>query len=224
MLFIVEIYQIHWYKFFAMESPLIFRVIFEVKNDKNLGILILTIRNQGNRISHFFREHQQPLSQHPEQVREAVKKNRPSVGRKKNVGVDIAEFARQYWNGNIFEFKGVTLNSIEKQSDKVYDRMINKSVGAAKRMITVTNNKQKKIDEKNAAIRLRFQKEEEKFQLERARRLAELFAPTSQSTNVTQQASQNAVGATVTVDPIVPVDPTDNLLELPNDLDMDEDL
>lgn len=95
-----------------MEDPFVCRVIFEVKNDKNLGILILTVRNADN-VTHFFRDNHQSLNQHPEQVREAVKQNLPVVGRKKNVRVDIAGFLRQYWNGNTFEFKGVRLNSTE---------------------------------------------------------------------------------------------------------------
>lgn len=195
-----------------MEGPLTFRVIFEVKNDKHLGILILTIRGAGNNAIYFFREHQQPLSQHPEQVREAVKKNLPCIGRKKNVQVNIMEFVRQYWNGNTFEFKGVILNSTEMQSDKVIDRMVNKHVAAVKRSKTVDDNKQKKIDEKNEAIRLKFKKGEEKFQLERAKRLAELFAPT----NVIQQTNQHDADTIIRVDPNAPVDTNVRVGNVPN--------
>lgn len=169
------------------EGPLIFQVIFRVKNDKHLGILILTIRGAENQVIHFFRDHQQPLNQHPEQVQEAMKINRPSVGRQKDVRVDIAGFLRHYWNGYTFEFNGVSMNSTDMQSDKLKDRMVNKCVGAAKRKKTIEDNKQRKIDEKNAALRLKFQKDEEKFQIERARRLAELFGPP----NVLQPAGAN---------------------------------
>ncbi len=57
-----------------MEDPFKSLVIFEVKNDKHLGILIVTIRDAKDYVIHFFRDHHQPISQHPEQVREAVKK------------------------------------------------------------------------------------------------------------------------------------------------------
>lgn len=85
--------------------------------------------------------------------------------------------------------------------------MVNKSVAAAKRKRTIDDNKQKKIAERNAAIKLKFQNGEERFQLERARRLAELFPPTE----VIQETSQ-PTGSDIRID---------ELPDLPEDTEND---
>ncbi len=79
--------------------------------------------------------------------------------------------------------------------------MINKSVGAVKREKTANDNKQRKIVERNAAIRMKFENGEQKFQLERARRLAELFPPT----NVIQQIDEDL--------PDLPEETADEIIE-----------
>ncbi len=160
----------------SSEVPVKFCVIFEVRNDKDLGILILTIRSATQNIAHFFKQHQQPIRQHPEQVQEIVRKCYPTT-RKKCIQIDMTEFVRQYWNGLSFEFKGIKLNSTTQQAQKVYDRLINKAIGTEKRKKTIQESKQQKIDVKNNAIRLVWKKAENVFQLERARRLAELLGP-----------------------------------------------
>lgn len=158
-----------------MDGPLKANVIFEVRNDKLLGVLVLTIQCANVKVPHFFREHHQPLKQHPEQLQEIVKKKCPSVGYKKAVNVDVISFVREYYDGKVFEFKGVLLRSSAQQLDKVYDRKLNRQIGTQKRLQTIKESKQRKIDEKNKMIRDNLELAELKFQEERGKRLAELF-------------------------------------------------
>lgn len=158
-----------------MEAPITADAIFEVRNDKTDGILVLSIQCALKKIPHFFREHHQPIRQHPEQVQEIVKKNRPSVGHKKKIQIDVAEFLELYFVGDQFEFKGVLLRSATMQVDEVYQRKLNRQIGAAKRLKTMNETKQRKIEEKNARILSDRQVAEQKFQEERAKRLAELY-------------------------------------------------
>src|ERR1700744_1508443 len=84
--------------------------------------------------------------------------------------------------------------------------------------------KQKKIDEKNAVIRIKLQEAEKRFRLERARRLAELYALTYEILRVNQHDAIDPtihVDPTIAVDPNVHVDPIDGIPELPED-SMDE--
>lgn len=165
-----------------MERPIKALVVFEVRNDRNLGVLVSTIRCSEKNIVHFFREHHQPVKQHPEQVQEIIRKKCPAVGRKKNVQIDITHFYRQYSNGIDFEFKGVVLNSTTKQVNAVYSRVLNKQIGTQKRLKTIKEAKQEKIEKMNAAIRLKLEEAEERFQSERAKRLVELYGPQPENT------------------------------------------
>lgn len=146
-------------------------VKFEVRNDSDRGILVLTISLQENLDNeHFFQFHHQPINQHPEQIQGIIRQAKPSI-RTKSVNVDISAFSALYWNmpGKFFEFKGTKLNSTENQILKLQQSKINKEVGAIKRKKTVeasTKNKKQTIREK-------LQKDEEKFQLERAKRVKE---------------------------------------------------
>ncbi|KAG4079356.1 hypothetical protein HA402_008048 [Bradysia odoriphaga] len=153
------------------EQPLTAMVFFEVRNDKDRGNLVLTIRKEGNADVHFFRFHHQPVKHHPEQIQQIIQQSKPSA-RTKSIKVDIISFGRQYWSGTDFEFKGVKLNSTKKQASTVYNRLINKEVGLLKRKKTVEETKQKKIKEKNGKMTRKFQEEESAFQIERARRIA----------------------------------------------------
>lgn len=160
--------------------------------------MVLTIQCTKTKVPHFFREHHQPLKQHPEQLQEIVKKKCPSVGHKKTIHVDIISFVREYFDGKAFEFKGVLLRSSAQQMDKVYDRKLKREVGTQKRLQTIKESKQRKIDEKNQTIRNNLELAERKFQEERAKRLAELFGAqvednpgTSQQLNVVPEDGIN---------------------------------
>lgn len=146
-------------------------VLFEIKNDKDRGNLILTVRQNGNDNVWFFKYHHQPISQHPEIVQQIVGASKPTA-RTKTIRVNIMDFQRQYWNGKSFEFKGVVLNSMEKEKTEVYNRLINKEVGAKKRKQTIEESKQKKLEAKKNKLVA----DEAAFQAERALRIAELFA------------------------------------------------
>lgn len=151
-----------------------YSVIFEVRNDKDRGILVLTISLQETSYNvHFFKHHHQPINQHPEQIQRIVREAKPTT-RTKSVKVDITSFAPQYWNvtGKFFEFKGMKLNSTEHQLLKVQESKINKEIGAIKRKKTFEASKKNK----NQAIREKLVSDEAKFQLERAKRIKTAMA------------------------------------------------
>lgn len=149
-------------------------VLFEIRNDKDRGNLILTVRRVDEDNVWFFQYQHQPITQHPENVQEIVRTSKPSL-RTKTIKVNITDFIRHYWNGKSFEFKAVQLNSSGKQIAKVYERLANKEVGAAKRNITMKESKEKKLEEKNNKLREKRQKDEAAFQVEKAKRITELF-------------------------------------------------
>lgn len=147
-----------------------YSVIFEVRNDKDRGNLVLTIRSQEMSDNvHFFKYHHQPINQHPEQIQRVVRQAKPTV-RTKSVKIDIISFSAHYWNvsGKFFEFKGVKLDSTEHQLFKVQERRINKDIAATKRKHTIEVSKKQ---DKNQAIREKLARDEENFQLERAKRI-----------------------------------------------------
>lgn len=148
-------------------------VFFEVRNDKNRGNLVLTIRSAEKLEDvHFFRYHHQTLDQHPEQMQNIVQRAGPTI-RTKSIKVDIFPFLIQYWNltGKFFEFKGVKLNSSEQQVSMVYERRIKKEVGIIKRKKTILNSKEQKLAKKNQQMLAKLQSDEQKFQVERAERI-----------------------------------------------------
>ncbi len=149
-------------------------VLFDVKNHKELGILVLSIRETGRDNVFFFKPHQQPLRHHPEQIREIVKDANPTA-RKKSIKVNISAFARVYWNGTEFQFMGVKLKSTEERIEKVYQRLINKELGAIKRKDTIEANAKKKAEEMDQILRAKQRKAEKLFQTERAMRIAEVM-------------------------------------------------
>lgn len=144
-------------------------VIFEVRHDIDRGILVLTIRSEEmSHNVHFFKYHHQPIDQHPEQIQDIVRQTKPT-SRTKSVVIDISSLLAQYWNvsGEFFEFKGVKLNSTEKQIAKVQERKINKEVGAIKRKQTIETTKKNK----KQAMKDKLASDEAAFQLERAKRI-----------------------------------------------------
>lgn len=137
------------------------QIVLQVRYDKELGILILTIRKEENETTYHFKQHHQVLRRHPIQVQELIKRSKPTA-RIKSVTIDALPFLRQYWNGKTFEFMGAKLNTAEDENAKVYDRLLNKEIGTKKRLATI---KAKKLA-----------KDELAFQEKRAQRLAALFA------------------------------------------------
>ncbi len=96
-------------------------VVLQIRNDKERGILVLTIRQADSDVVFFFKPHHQPLRQHPIQVQEIVKRSNPTA-RTKTLTL---------------EFMGVVLSSTDDQSKKTYNRLLNKEVGAIKRKETI---------------------------------------------------------------------------------------
>lgn len=148
-------------------------VFLEIRNDKDRGNLILTITPEELSAVSFFDYQHQPVSRHPEQIQEIVRKAKPTT-RTKSIRVDIMPFLSQYYNvaGKFFEFKARKMNSTEQQNSQVRTMRLNKEIGALKRKRTVAELKEQRIIEKNRKIREEMAKDEEKFQQERAERLA----------------------------------------------------
>lgn len=169
-----------------MDDNVKYLVKFEVRNDKDRGILVLTISLEEMSYNvHFFKYHHQPIDQHPEQIQRIVRHARPTT-RTKSVVVDITSFSALYWNvsGGFFEFKGIKLDSSENQILKAQKTRINKEVGAIKRKQTIEAKKK----DKQEAIREKLARDEAEFQLERARRIKEAVQDKMETdTNVTQK-------------------------------------
>lgn len=154
-------------------------IVLQVRNDRELGILILSIRKEENDTVFFFKQHHQILRRHPIEVQEIVKRSKPT-SRTKSVKIDAMPFLRQYWNGTTFEFLGTKLINSDDQNAKVYSRRLNKEIGTQKRLATI---KAKKLS-----------KDEEVFQEKRAQRLGALF-----SAQATHSSTMNQVKLSTTV-------------------------
>lgn len=168
-------------------------IVLQVRNDKERGILVLTIRQVQNETLYFFKPHHQPLRQHPSQVQEIVKRSSPTT-RTKSVTFDAITFLRQYWNGTTFEFMGVILTSTDDQVSKTYSRLLNKEVGAIKRKEVIATKKQEKAAAELKKRTDKLFRDEQAFQVERARRIHELLQtrqPTQ--TSSTEQAQTDEV-------------------------------
>lgn len=139
--------------------PMKMMVTFGVRNDKSRGIMIETMETPEG-IVHFFKA--------------------ANVQRAKKIHVDVTEFLCEYFqpiDGNRLGvvFRTTKLKSTNDQLDAVYNMRLNKETGIAKRMLTLTENKQPKIIVKNAKILATISAAETAFQNERARRLSQLF-------------------------------------------------
>lgn len=148
-----------------------YSAVFEVRNDKDRGVLVLTIRwEEADFNVHFFKYQHQPIAQHPEQIQSIVRLAKPKT-RTKSVRVNIVSFAAIYWNvsAKFFEFKGLKLDSNENQVARAQEIRINKEVGIIKRKITSEVSKKNKDE----AVREKLVSDERKFQLERAKRIKE---------------------------------------------------
>lgn len=72
-------------------------------------------------------------------------------------------------------FKGNNLNSTTQQVKKVQEQAMNKEIRLIKRQHTIADKKEATTDQKNARLSLELTVHEENFQLDRARRISELF-------------------------------------------------
>lgn len=170
-----------------IDEKITLKVTFGVRNDKNRGTLIETVEVKGN--EYFFRFQDQPVARHCEQVQREVRK--ANVKRSRKITVDITSFSHEYFWKDKVTFKGTTLNSVNDQIAKACNTNINKEVGNLKRSITIAANKPKKIENHNQQIMLKLRDAETYFQLERARRIHELYAgPVQGAQNVPVQAAQ----------------------------------
>ena len=78
--------------------------------------------------------------------------------------------------------------STMKQRTDLYERLLNKNVGKAKRQMTIEETKGIKVAMKNEQIRQQLLKDESDFQVERARRIAEVMYRVA-SANVESKAA-----------------------------------
>lgn len=172
-----------------MSAPIVLRV----RNDRELGILVLTIRKKENHTYYFFKPQYQELRRHPIEVQQIVKRSRPT-GRMKSVTIDAISFLHQYLNGTTFTFKGVNLTSSDVENVKSFDRLLNKEIGAKKRLATI---KAKKLA-----------KDEEAFQERRAQRLGASFASQQEAHSSTMDPTQMCTTAPRTS--LAPMDLSDD--------------
>lgn len=150
-------------------------VVFEVKLDKDRGILVLTIRKEEKDDVCFFRFHHQPLNCHLEQVQQVIRSQKVTA-RRKSVKVNIYSFFSHYWNEQKkhFEFKGIKLNSTGQQMVDMQERQINKEIRLMnRREARETVTKEQKEAEKWKKLTEKYAEQEAQFQLRRAKRIAE---------------------------------------------------
>lgn len=150
-------------------------VVFEVKLDKDRGIIIVTIRKEESDNVCFFRFHHQTIDCHPEQVQQIIRSHKITA-RTKSIKINIYGFVSHYWNINekYFEFKGVKPNSTNQQIEKLQRAKINKEIGVLKRQETGTN--QGKQMEKMKKLEAKLREDERQFQIIRANRIAQAKA------------------------------------------------
>lgn len=117
--------------------------IFGVRNDKNRGLLIETLKAPNSDV-YFFKYSDQPLTRHCEQMQAVVRK--ANVIRSKKLQVDLAEFLHEYYRNadNSIVFRATKLNSVSQQVEKVNEMRLNKEIGAIKRKKTLSEAKEKK--------------------------------------------------------------------------------
>lgn len=154
-----------------------FIVEFTVRNDKDRGLLIEKFDYKDD--TYFFKHQDMPVSRHCEQVQRIIR----SVGvqRTKKIRIDTTEFSFEYFADEVPSFKFCRLNSVNAQMRKAADSYINKEIGIKKRNVTVAQNKQRKIEQKNSAISFRMNAAQRYFVEERNRRFVEVFGvPPSQ--------------------------------------------
>ncbi len=147
-------------------------VIFEVRNDKDRGLLIESLKAPDSDV-YLFKRDDQPLRRHCEQMQIIVRK--ANVLRSKKLKVDLSEFIHEYYRSadKSIVFRATKLKSVTQQIEKVHEMTINKELGVMKRKSTLAQNKAAKIAEKQEKILAKIKENEEKFQAERKKRIDE---------------------------------------------------
>ena len=139
------------------------------------------VLNQADQDIHFFPDHEQPLSRHPEFVRNAV--NRYEVQYRNKIKIDLEPVIESYWNfsESRFEFSGVPLNSESQNRAKVERVRLNRELGRMKAKVTRKKNKEA-TERAKAAKRA---EQEKAFQERRTKEVKALYASLSKenSTN-----------------------------------------
>lgn len=148
-----------------------FFVELSLRCDKSRGTLIDAIATDTD--TYFFKFHDQPVARHCKQIQGIVLA--ANVKRSKKISVDISEFLYEYFQNGSGIFKGVALDSVNKQIGRVCVFNINKEIGAKKRSITAAGNRITKIQERNAKLLSKMEAADLYFQGERARRINEFF-------------------------------------------------
>lgn len=150
-------------------------VVFGVRNDKYRGLLVESLKAPSSNVF-FFKYEDQPLTRHCEQMQTIVRS--ANVKRCKQIHVDISPFLHEYFNlsDDTFMFRANKMNSVNQQIQKVQNMRTNKEIGILKRKITIADSKKAKEEEKHKKVLEKWRKDEENFQIERAKRIAELMA------------------------------------------------
>lgn len=148
----------------------------QIVQDIDRGALILSIQTKSiENTVFFFKYEDQVIQRHPEQVRNLVRKCKPTK-RVKKIDVDISDCLFVYYNSatSKFEFRGCELRSTAIQAKEVIDRKVNKEIGILKRKMTMEKRKEEKEATKEKNLQERIKEQENQFQIERARRITEL--------------------------------------------------
>lgn len=150
-----------------------FIATFGIKNDKSRGILIQTLKVCED--VYLFKYQDQPLSRHCLQLQNIIQS--ANVKRTRQILVDATPFICEYYHkaDDSIRFKGTKLISTKKQMENVRNMKINKEIGQLKRHQTVAQKKEEKIAEHNRKLKEKLDCEERIFQMERARRINELY-------------------------------------------------
>lgn len=155
---------------------------FGTRNDQFRGILIEFL--ELNEDTYFFKYQDQPIARHCEQVQQIIRAS--NVKRAKKIKVNLTPFLYEYLQigtGTVV-FRGNILNSTTQQIRIAQQMAINKEVRHIKREKTMLVKKQSKIDESRINIsevsvvdeeEIKVKRDEEIFQIERARQISALF-------------------------------------------------
>lgn len=148
-------------------------VTFGVRSCKSRGVLIESI-DFGKGDTHFFKYQNQPIDGHCMQMQNIIRS--ANVKRARKIKIDITEFIHEYFNpahGTVW-FRGIKLDSTNKQIEKTMIKKLNIEMGAQKRVQTLIANKGVKEAAKRDSVVQKAQLVEEVFQKERARRILAL--------------------------------------------------
>lgn len=132
-----------------------FIVKLEIRNDRTRGLLVESIKVSENG-EYYFKQQGQPVERHCIQLQNLIRSK--NVKRTRKITVDISSFSHEYYRraDKSVRFKGIKLISTSR---------------------TIGQIKQYKIKERNSKVDKKLRTEEEEFQIERARRIAELQGP-----------------------------------------------